>query len=247
VKQVTITANLPDMLRDYLDQVTKPREIPSQDEIKAFLDESNRLDDARKDIVAGYLTRRLINLVIDQKETLTVLDSLGPWVAGAEQNTYLEDYYAYQFVDTLPQIIERAQAVIAVLVKTPPRKEIIVILREAFRSYIHGLYVACVCICRCILEQLLEESLRGSKRKLISIGFYKRLDGRPKSPFEVLIDNARHENILDERGSEIAKRIIKQGNEAAHKGRSSERIALKALLDLQVLLRDYFLKKDEWK
>jgi hypothetical protein len=242
MKQVTITAYLPDMLRDYLDRVIKPHEIPSQDEIKAFLHDSSFLDDARKDIVAGYLTRQVINIVIDQKETLTVLDSLGPWAVDAQQNTYLEDYYAYQFVDTLPEIVERAQALVAVLVKNQPRKEIIVILREAFRSYIHGLYVACVCICRCILEQLLEESLKGSKSKLVSIGFYKRLDGRRKSQFQVLIDMARHEKILDERGSDIARRIIERGNEAAHEGRSSERIALRALLDVQVLLRDYFIK-----
>src|ERR1044071_7491436 len=230
------------MLRDYLDGVIQPREIPTKDKIKSFLAESHNLDEQRKEIIAEYLARQFINTVIDQKETLTVLDSLGPWAPSAHQNSYLEDYYAYQCVDMLPMLVVRAQSLLGVFVKTRPTDEIITILREACRSYIYGHYVACVCVCRCILEQLLEERLTGTTSKLVAIGFYKRLDGRRKGHFEILIDTAIKENVLDARGSDIARRIIKRGNEAAHKGKASERIALGALLGLQTLLGDYFLK-----
>lgn len=244
MKKVTITANLPDMLREYLDQVVKPHEVPTQEEIKAHLDDSGSLDDARKDIIESYLTQKLVNMVIEQKESLTVRDWLGPWVPDADHKVYLEDYYAYQFVDMLPQIVERAQALAALVVKNKPNNEIVLILREAFKSYIYGLHVACICICRCVLEQLLEESLKDRKNKLVSIGFYRRADGREKGKFEILIERALHEKILDSRGSVIAKRIVKRGNEAAHDGKASEREATKVLSDIQVLLRDYFLKKD---
>lgn len=241
MKKVTITADLPDMLREYLDQVVKPREIPSQEEIKTYLDDSESLDDSRKDIIEGYLTRKLVNIVIEQKESLTVWDWLGPWVPDASHKIYLEDYYAYQFVEMLPQIVGRAQSLTALVVKNKPSEEIVHILREAFKSYIYGLYVACICICRCVLEQLLEEKL---KDKPVPIGIYRRPDGREKGKFEALIHRALHEKILDLPGSAIAKRIIKRGNDAAHDGKASEREAGKVLSDIHVLLRDYFLKKD---
>lgn len=244
MKKLTITANLPNMLREYLDRVVKPHEVPTQEEIKAYLDDSGSLDDARKEIILSDLTRKIVNIVIEQKESLTVLDGLGPWLPDANHKVYLEDYYAYQFVDMLPQVVERAQGLAALVVKKNPTSEIVFILREAFKSYVYGLHVACICICRCVLEQLLEESLKDKKNKLVSIGFYRRADGGVKGKFEILIERALHEKIIDLPGSVIAKRIVKRGNKAAHDGKASEREATKVLSDIQLLLRDYFLKKD---
>lgn len=244
MRTVTITANLPDMLRDYLDQVVKPHEIPTQEEIEEYFADSDSLDDVRKDVIAGYLWRKFVNMMIEQKESLTVPEFLGPWVPDASNKNYLEDYYAYQMVDMLPQIVERAQALAVTIVKNKPSKDIVFILREAFKSYIYGLNVACICICRCVLEQLLEESLKDKKNKLVSLGFYRRPDGREKGKFEILIERALHEKILDSPGSVIAKRIVRRGNEAAHDGKASDREATKVLSDIQLLLRDYFLKKD---
>lgn len=243
MKTVTITAYLPDMLREYLDQVVKPTEVPTQEEIEAYFADSDSLDEVRQDVIARYLWRKFVNMIIEQKESLTVPAFLEPWVPDVDNENYLEDYYAYQMVDMLPQIVERAQALAVTVVNSKPRKEIVVILREAFKSYIYGLNVACICICRCILEQLLEDSLKDKRNKLVTLGFYRHPDGRDKGKFEILIERALHEKVLDFPGSVIAKRIVKRGNEAAHDGKASERDTTKVLSDIQVLLKDYFLKK----
>src|SRR5262249_23722284 len=154
-------------------------------------------DDARKDIIGSYLMQKFVDMVIEQKESLTVLDCFEPWVADAGHNIYLEEYYAYKFVDMLPNIIQRAQALAVLVVKNRPSNEMVIILGEAFKSYIYGLNVACICICRCVLEQLLERSLKDKKNTLVSLGFYRLPDGREKGKFQVLIERAVHEKILD--------------------------------------------------
>ena len=240
MRTVTITAYLPDMLREYLDQVVKPHEVPTQEDIKAYFEDSGSLDDARREIIEAYLTRNLVNMVIEQKESLTVGDWLQPWVPDANHQIYLEDYYAYQLVDLLPQVVQRAQSLAASIVQQRPTDEIVHFLHEAFKSYIYGLYVSCICVCRCVLEQLLEDKL---KDKPVPIGIYRRLDGRQKGNIEALIDWAFEAKVLDSQGSTVAKRVLRRGNDAAHDGKASEREATKVLADIQVLLRDYFLKK----
>jgi len=240
MRTVTITAYLPDMLREYLDRVAKPHDVPTQDEIKAYFDDSGSLDDARREIIEGYLTRKLVNMVIEQKESLTVRNWLEPWVPNASHQIYLEDYYAYQLVDLLPQVVQRAQSLAASIVQHGPTDEIVHVLREAFKSYIYGLYVSSICVCRCVLEQLLEEKL---KDRPIPIGIYRRPDGREKGKIEALIDRALEAKVFDPQGCTIAKRVLRRGNNAAHDGKASEGEAAKVLSDIQVLLSNYFLKK----
>ena len=76
MRTVTITAYLSDMLREYLDQVVKPHEVPTQEDIKAYFEDSGSLDDVRREIIEADLTRNLVNMVIEQKESLTVGDWL---------------------------------------------------------------------------------------------------------------------------------------------------------------------------
>jgi Domain of unknown function (DUF4145) len=240
VRRVTITAYLPDMLREYLDQVVKPREVPTQEDVKVYFQDSGALDDARTEIVEAYLTRKLVDMVVEQKESLTISDWLQPWAPDADHQIYLEDYYAYQLVGLLPQVVQRAQSLTASIVQQRPTGEIVHFLHEACKSYIYGLYVSCICVCRCVLEQLLEDKL---KDKPVPFGIYRRLDGRQKGDIEALIDWAFEAKILDSQGTLIANRIRRRGNAAAHHGKASEREAAKVLSDIQVLLRDYFLTK----
>lgn len=241
MRTVTITAYLPDNLREYLDERIGQVEVPAQVEIRTYFENAELLEDERKRVVERYLTRKFVNTVIEQKESLAVLDFLGPWVPDATHRIYLEDYYAYQFVDRLPGLVERAQSLAVSVVEKRPSDQIVRILREAFKSYIYGFYVACICVCRCVLEKLLEERL---KDKPEPIGNRKRPDGRQKGKIEALIDWALYYEILDFSGSAVAKRVLKRGNDAAHDGKASEREAEQVLADVQRLLGTYFLKKD---
>jgi len=234
--------NLPDILRECLDRVVPRYERPTAAEIDAFFEaesgEAESIDDKRKDVVQKYFTRKFINDFIEEREHLAVFGDEA-WVRVAMKKNYLEEYYAYRFIDLIPQVVERAQSLATSIVKCPPNPKFLGILREAFRSYIYGLYVACICVCRCVLEQLLEEQLKG---KPIPIGIYRRLDGGLKGNLEVLIDRAYTAKILDLEGLKIAKNVQRKGNKAAHGGNASEQQAAKVLSDIQRLLRNYFLK-----
>ncbi len=240
--------NLPDILRECLDRVVPRYEVPTAAEIDAFFEpesgEAESIDDKCKVVVAKYIMRKFINDFIEEREQLAVFEG-EDLVWAAMKKNYLEEYYAYHLIDLIPQVVERAQSLATSVVKCPPTltlpPEFLGILREAFRGYIYGLYVACICVCRCVLEQLLEKQFKGKPDRLES---YRRRDPnrRKKGKLEALIDRAHTEKILDLEGLNIAKEVQRSGNKAAHDGNASEQQAAKVLSDIQRLLRNYFLK-----
>ncbi len=112
-------------------------------------------------------------------------------------------------------------------------------LREAFRCYVYGHYIACLCVCRCVLEESLREKLKDYPPL---IGLYRRLDGTKKGGIEALIDHAFERKILDGRGFDLARRVARKGNLAIHSGKASKEASEKILVNLQKLISDYLTK-----
>lgn len=238
MRTITISADLPNMLRAYLEQVIS-KEIPTEEEIRSYRDNPESLAEERKQVIEEYWLQKLINVAIEQKESLLLWHSFEILLEDTTDRRRLEDYYAFQLVDLLPGIVERAQSLTARLVKQKPSVDVISHLREAFRCYVYGHYIACLCVCRCVLEESLRERLKDYP---IPIGLYRRLDRTKKGEIEALIDHAFERKILDGRGADLARRVARKGNSAVHSGKASKEASEKILLNLQKLISDYLTK-----
>ena len=238
MRTISISADLTHMLHEYLERVIL-KEIPTEEEIKSYRDNPESVGEERKQVIEEYWLQKLINVAIEQKESLLLWHDFEILLEDTSNRHRLEDYYAFQLVDSLSGIVERAQSLTARLVKQRPSAAVVSHLREAFRCYVYGHYIDCLCVCRCVLEESLKERLKDYP---IPLGLYRRLDGTKKGEIEALIDHAFERKILDGRGVDLAWRVARRGNSAIHAGKASKDTSEKVLLNLQKLISDYLTK-----
>ncbi len=60
------------------------------------------MSEERRSAVEQHLTVRFIHGTIEQSESLFVLEGFEPFVEGSSDRLHLEDYYASQLIDLLP-------------------------------------------------------------------------------------------------------------------------------------------------
>lgn len=115
----------------------------------------------------AYLRGRFLKLFLDSKEGLIIpddaqhrlaselakdLDQIGITLA-------YQDFYAYQFVDKLDDIVRRAFKVRDMFAKGRPPESVTRICREAYQSYLYGHHTASVALIRSIVESTLKDRL----------------------------------------------------------------------------------------
>jgi len=88
--------------------------------------------------------------------------------AGRELEWWLDDLLCRKFLKEIPKIVSRARRLEPVLVKRLPSKPVSVYLREAVRSYVHGLFQASVALSRSAVEHALRERM-GSTDDLVNL------------------------------------------------------------------------------
>lgn len=70
-----------------------------------------------------------------------------------------QDFYAYQFVEKLDDIVRRAFKVRDTFAKGQPPESVTRICREAYQSYLYGHHTAAVALIRSIVESTLKDRL----------------------------------------------------------------------------------------
>jgi len=130
-------------------------------------------------------------------------DALPPVPAPASPDTTeeLDRYYSYQLVTRLEQIAERASALdpIHLKVASDPVKNL---LQAAHEVYLYGFDVACIALCRSLIDHALKDRLSVSPHE------------RPA--LRSLIDRARRAELLDEPERHSAEEVEEAGNKAMH-------------------------------
>ena len=121
----------------------------------------------------------------------------------ARQNNtdQLDRYYAYQLVARLEQIAERASALEPVQLKvaSEPVKDL---FRAAHEVYLYGFDVACIAMCRSLIDHALKDRLS--------------VPPSERPALRALIDRARSGDLLDESGRRSAEQVEEAGNKAMH-------------------------------
>lgn len=169
----------------------------------------------------------------------------GPEIAAldefVENNTdkaedWLDYSYCVEQIGAVPDMVRRTFQFSALGAITIPSEQTQHYIREASRSYIHGLFLSSVAMARCALEHALKEGLRRSG--------VVRFDGESLQRKSALglIEVARNMNIvLPSDMIEDAKKWARNCNEAMHlRPERSERKVFEILLGIRFLLKEIY-------
>lgn len=166
--KVPWSPNLADILRERIDDCAgfnRNAEVPKEI-LVAYLN-GQSLSDEEDKAATAYLRGRFLKLFLDSKEGLIIpddaqhrlaselakdLDQIGITLA-------YQDFYAYQFVDKLDDIVRRAFKVRDMFAKGQPPESVKRICREAYQSYLFGHHTASVALIRSIVESTLKDQL----------------------------------------------------------------------------------------
>lgn len=170
MKTVPVSIELDDILRERLDQcatvnpyinISKKllEDCGAGKEISA--DEENQIND--------YLRSKFLKIFLDAKEALIIPDDAANKIInedilkildGLQIRFAYQDFYSYQFVDKLQDIVRRALMIQTVFVKKTVSEPVKKVCREAYLTFIHGYHTASIALCRSIIEALLKEKYK---------------------------------------------------------------------------------------
>jgi len=168
METITVSLNLADILRKTIDDCARyKRDVEVGEEvIAAYLSGKSQSEDEVKQAEAGIFARSL-KLFLESKEGLIIPDDAVHRLAvellrniGDIAITFAyEDFYGYQFVDKLNEIVRRAFKVRDVFAKGRPPSSTTLLCQEAYQSYLYGYHTASVALTRCIVESILKDRL----------------------------------------------------------------------------------------
>jgi len=148
-----------------------------------------------------------------------------PGLARKNNTEELDRYYSYQLAARLEQIAERASALepVQLNVTSDAVKNL---FHEAHEAYLYGFDVACIALCRSLIDHALKDRLSVSPSE------------RPA--LRALIDRARRGDSLDEPGRRNAEEVEEAGNKAMHNLSNLRRTAGEVLASTRKVLNKLY-------
>lgn len=129
-------------------------------------------------------------------------------------SVFLDDYYTKTMLGEIGAYVARTLELTHMQAESCPSEITKTYLREATRTYVHGLPQACVALSRAALEQSLKDVLG------------HQLSGTYLT-FQALVDDASKWGVLDKLTAKIARKLAKEGDavlhEKAHRPREGQR------------------------
>jgi len=192
MKTITVSGDLVDILREIIDDmavykgnVEEPTELLEKSRTEA------KLSQAEKEEIEWYFASKAFKKFVDSKEHLIIPeDSL----EGKEKkrlkkilghpivmDMFYKDFYAYQFVDSLDDIVRRATKIRDTFAKSVVSEKAKGICREVYMCFIHGYHLSSMVLCRALVELLLKERLGvevGELGKLNNIALERKIYGK---------------------------------------------------------------------
>jgi hypothetical protein len=168
MKTIEVSLNLADILRERIDDCANfKRDAEVAKEVLAAYLSGKPLSEEEAKEVEAYLYGRSLKLFLESKEGLIIPDDAMHRLAAEllknldnmEMTFAYEDFYGYQFVDKLNEIVRRAFKVRDVFTKERPPSNVRVLCHEAYQSYLYGYHTASVALIRCTVESVLKDRL----------------------------------------------------------------------------------------
>ena len=241
MEEIIVPSDLGDILRETIDQcATFRRNIQIPKDLKERL-KAGDLSEEETESINEYLCSMLLRVFLNAKESLIlpedgleeIITDFIPNLDEIEITFAYQDFYAYQFVDKLNDIVHRALKVKDVFAKKRPPQNVTKICSEAYLSYLYGFYTASVSLIRSVIETMLKERLN------VDV-----------STLGLLNDMARDRGIYENKIWDKVDRIRKEANTFVHevsRGKTPSESKNLQLLGyaqevLESLLACYFLK-----
>ncbi len=187
MKTITVSLNLADILRKTINDCARYKRDSevAEEVLAAYFDGKPLSEDEARQVEACFYARSL-KLFLESKEGLIIPDDAVHRLAvellkdldNIEITFAYEDFYGYQFVDKLDEIVRRAFKVRDVFAKRRPPSSVKLLCQEAYQSYLYGYHTASVALIRCVVESVLKDQLRidtGELSKLNDLALEKGL------------------------------------------------------------------------
>lgn len=190
MRKVAVSLNLADILRERIDECAKfKRNAKVSDDVLARFGQGKSLSDEEAKQVVDAFLGRILELFLDSKQGLVIPDDAVHRVGGETFKNVdalgitlaYQDFYAYQFVDHLNDIVRRAFRVRDVFTRQRPPGSVMKLCREAYQSYLYANHTASVALLRSVVETTLKDRLGsdiGALRALNDAAVEKGLYGR---------------------------------------------------------------------
>ncbi|MBW2038002.1 MAG: hypothetical protein JRI46_00150 [Deltaproteobacteria bacterium] len=169
MQEVTVSLDLADILREKIDDCAKfNRNVQvSKEVLDSYIHNKRILSQEETEQAEGFLFSRFLELFLDAKEALIIPEDAVHRIAAEYLTNFddigityaYQDFYAYQFVDKLNDIVRRAAKVRELFTKKQPPPSVTKICREAYLSYLYGFHTSSVALLRTIIESMLKERL----------------------------------------------------------------------------------------
>ena len=195
--------NLANILRERIDACAtfKRNKKISKELSEAFSDKNRILTVEESEQIEEFAVSRLLGLFLDTKETLLIPDDglhkfaseFVTGLNGLDIDFAYQDFYAYQFVDKLNDIVRRALSVKELFTKNRPAEKVIKICREAYLCFLNGFHTASVVLIRSIIETVLKEKLNADIGELIVLNDTARQNGLYQGRIWHKIDQIRRD------------------------------------------------------
>ncbi len=144
-------------------------------------------------------------------------DSIGE----KEIHEQLDRYYSYQLADRLEHIVERASTLDTVQLNVTSAA-VKGLFREAHEAYLYGFDVACIGLCRSLIEHALKDKLSVSPKEYVGLGS--------------LIERAQRARVLEGAELDCARKVQRAGDDVMHKFESLRRTAQEVLDHTRMVL-----------
>ena len=145
----------------------------------------------------------------------------------ADQDTpeELDRYYSYQLVSRLEQVVERASALDPLQLKVTS-SSVKALFQAAHEVYLYGFDVACIALCRGLIEHALKDRLA--------------IPSGERPALRALIDRAQRAQLLEARERDRAERVEDAGNKAMHNLADLRRTAQEVLNCTRMVLNKLY-------
>lgn len=182
-----LSLDLADILRERIDACAKfKRHLGPYSKVlrKALRDEA--LSDDEQSEADSALFSALLKLFLDSKEGLIIPDDglrrfAVEWLTDVPEidlTLAYQDFYAYQFVDKLNDVVRRALRVRNLFAKSCPPEHVMRLCSQAYQCYLHGYHAASITLIRTLIETALKQRLGvdvGELSKLNDAGLGREL------------------------------------------------------------------------
>jgi hypothetical protein len=177
------------------------------------------------------LAKAIVLYLLASRETVTggTFNKLEGLIRTAPElvSLFLDEHYTKTMLGEIDAYVARTLELSHMQAETTPSETTNTYLREATRTYVHGLPQACVALSRAALEQSLKDVLGHQMT-----GSYLT--------FQALVEDALKWGVLDKATAKMTRSLAREGDAVLHEGPTDLKRASEVLIGVRGLVQQIY-------